>query len=526
MGVDVNRWFVVGLLLFACEGGPEPISPRITYGIRTFSFEWDSREDVTDFVLEETLADGTTQVIAELPGSARSFDHTVPLWTRVGASYVLHTCSDGRCSAAEPLFADANQAIGYLKASTPEPNEGFGLGLDMCRDGSTFVTTAARPDGVPGGPAVGEAHVLGRDADGRWVEQALVQTEPESTNTLWVAAISGDCQTIALGSSQEGATNRGAVHLLERNQDGWTEVARLEGSNAESNHFFGASVALDAAGMRLVVGATGGSGAAYVFERTEGGWEELAYLEAPHPGDGDQFGNWTAISGDGQTVAVSAPSERSNALGLDGDATNDEAETVHFGAVYVYKAEEATGSVEHQAYLKALQPDAGLPGNIALNDDGSTLVAGGRNEQPAVVIEQDANGWSVAEELTPWSSVWRPTGVAHYGLDLSADGLTIAVGTLSESSDGQGLAAEARGGTALGSGAVFLFTREASGWEETAFVKAPNSEEWDGFGFSVSLGAEGEILAVGAPGEAGSSAGVGGDMADNTLGGSGAVFLF
>jgi len=57
-------------------------------------------------------------------------------------------------------------------------------------------------------------------------------------------------------------------------------------------------------------------------------------------------------------------------------------------------------------------------------------------------------------------------------------------------------------------------------------VKSSNSDAGDAFGFSVSLSADGSTLAVGATGEASAATGLNGDQSDNSLPGTGAVYLY
>ena len=58
------------------------------------------------------------------------------------------------------------------------------------------------------------------------------------------------------------------------------------------------------------------------------------------------------------------------------------------------------------------------------------------------------------------------------------------------------------------------------------YFKASNTETRDYFGQSVALSADGNTLAVGAPIESSSAAGINGDQADNSASGAGAVYLF
>ena len=107
----------------------------------------------------------------------------------------------------------------------------------------------------------------------------------------------------------------------------------LKASNTNANDQFGYLIAFS--GDTLVVGApqegsnaigvngdqsnnsAPNSGAVYVFTRTGGVWTEQAYLKASNTNTNDQFGVSVAISGD--TLAVGAMFEDSNATGVNGD---------------------------------------------------------------------------------------------------------------------------------------------------------------------------------------------------------------
>jgi hypothetical protein len=64
-----------------------------------------------------------------------------------------------------------------------------------------------------------------------------------------------------------------------------------------------------------------------------GAWSQRAYVKASSPAQ-DRFGTTVALSGDGDTLAVSALDEDSNATGIGGDQTNNS--VFNSGAVYLY----------------------------------------------------------------------------------------------------------------------------------------------------------------------------------------------
>ena len=198
--------------------------------------------------------------------------------------------------------------------------------------------------------------------------------------------------------------------------------------------------------------------------------ETIAYIKASNTGD-DSFGRSVALSADGNTLAVGATREDSSATGINGDQADNSAPVS--GAVYVFTR---SGSLwEQQAYIKASNTNA-----------------------------FDRFGESVS---------------------LSADGNTLAVGAVSKDSSATGINGDQTDDSVFSSGAVYVFTRSGSVWEQQAYIKASNTDADDFFGLQVSLSADGNTLAVGANGEASSATGINGDQNDNAAEDAGAVYV-
>ncbi len=285
-----------------------------------------------------------------------------------------------------------------------------------------------------------------------------------------------------------------------------SQLAYLKPSNTEANDHFGCGgvldghagfgVALSGDGNTMVVGAPhedsgargvngnqndnsiDGSGAAYVFVRNSGNWIQQAYLKASNPSMGAEFGHAVAISADGNTVVVSAFWEPSNATGVNGNQADESIPQA--GAAYVFSRRGTTWS--QQAYLKA--SNTGEAGTADTFADG------------------DQFGFSVA---------------------ISDDGNTVAVGAHSE--DSSGINDNQADNSMQLAGAVYVFNRAGTSWAQTAFLKAPNAEDGDMFGYSVSLSADGRTIAIGAFDEDGWFPGINGPM-DNGRNGAGAVYVY
>jgi trimeric autotransporter adhesin len=321
-------------------------------------------------------------------------------------------------------------------------------------------------------------------------------------------------------------------------------IGYVKASNTGADDGFGDNVAFSADGNTLAVGAhaedssaTGidgnqandsatDSGAVYVFARSGSTWSQQAYVKASNTGANDWFGSGVALSADGNTLAVGAAGEDSNATGINQNETNNLAD--NSGAAYVFTRSGSTWS--QQAYVKA--SNTGVNDNfghsVALSADGSSLAVGAHAEDSSATgINGNQTNNLAADSgavyiFTRSGSTWTQqayvkasnTGANDYfgySIALSAEGNTLAVGALGE--------AEA-------SGAVYVFTRSVSDWGQQAYVKASNTGGNDLFGVSVALSADGSSLAAGAHAEDSSATGIDGDQTDNTAGGSGAVYVF
>src|SRR5690625_6250147 len=116
---------------------------------------------------------------------------------------------------------------------------------------------------------------------------------------------------------------------------------------------FGYSVALSGDGLTLAVGAIGeasaargingdqtnrqasASGAVYVFTQDgDNNWSQQAYVKASNTRRDNFFGWSLALSENGNTLAVGAPEEGSNGIGV--EATQNNNREPGTGAVYVF----------------------------------------------------------------------------------------------------------------------------------------------------------------------------------------------
>jgi hypothetical protein len=408
-----------------------------------------------------------------------------------------------------------------------------------------------------------------------------------SFHTGNAVAVSADGTTIAVGAQHEGSAARGingdqsddsaydagAVYVFTGGGADWTQQAYIKASNADFGDHFGNYVALSADGNTLAVAAyweasaaTGVNGdqednslrlagAVYIFTRSGETWSQQAYLKASNTGnlneedglvDGDQFGTSLAISGDGNTVAVGAITEDSNASGFDGDETDDSAASA--GAVYVFTRTDTTWT--QHTYVKAPTPAEFTNGDlfgyaVGLSDDGNTLAVsvydeggssrgvneavdgGGRGSGAGYVYARTGETWS--QEAYLKSPIAEGNDSWGISLALSADGSTLALGSADEDCLATGVnppGCDDDQEANLSTGAVSVFAREGGTWVQQGHFKASNTDVSDWFGVSLALSGDGNALAAGAIYEASNAQGIGGQQDDNSAGEAGAVYFF
>jgi len=122
----------------------------------------------------------------------------------------------------------------------------------------------------------------------------------------------------------------------------------------------------------------------------------------------------------------------------------------------------------------------------------------------------------------------NPPCQGMFGLDtaLSGDGTTLAIGMAADNSNAVGINGGQTDLSLYEAGAVYLFRKHDHEWVQEAYIKPSNTGAGDRFGWSVTLSADGNVLAVGAPHESSASNGMDGDQSNDDIDYAGAVYVF
>jgi hypothetical protein len=418
--------------------------------------------------------------------------------------------------------------VAYLKASNPRADSKLGFGSAL----------------------TGRTLVISRDG-----------------NTLAVASPDESSAATGVNGNQKDdtASGSGAVYVFVRGGAGkpWAQQAYLKASNTDAYDSFGFSLALSADGSTLAVTATRedsnargingkqadnsaeDSGAAYVFARSGGKWSQQAYVKASNTDAGDQFGWSVALSDDGNTMAVGAPTESSKARGVDGDQTDNSA--ANAGATYIFTRAGSTWS--QGAYLKGAQTDPGdLFGFcVDLSSDGNTLAICGFDEDGGVPgingneADNSKNGSGCAYIFVRDGATWKQTtylkqsNLNHnqdaFGsaLALSGDGKTLVVDAADEDGTVGGINGPQYDGEQIGdnsNGALYVFVNTNGTWSQQAYIKSSNVRVNDLFGIRLAVSTNGTVLVASSMLQGGGGRGVTANQQDFSAEESGAVYVF
>ena len=301
---------------------PRPSAPTVGVegDIKTLTFNWTESQGAEYYRLLANADghSGFTAILDNIPAGTTTASLQIAVhWIDwINAQYIVDACNSSGCNSSVVVTATdvMLDTIGYFKASNTDSDDLFGGSVAMSADGNTIAV----------GPIVEASGATGVNG-------------PQTDNSALAA---------------------GAVYLYRFDGTDWFQQAYLKASNTDAGDTFGSSVALSADGNTLAAGAwaedsgaTGvdgnqannssdDAGAAYLFRCEATDWLQQAYVKASNTGVGDQFfggdnfGYAIALNADGNTLAVGADGEESNATGINGDQTDRSLDDA--GALYLY----------------------------------------------------------------------------------------------------------------------------------------------------------------------------------------------
>jgi hypothetical protein len=348
------------------------------------------------------------------------------------------------------------------------------------------------------------------------------------------AALSSDGNTALVGAPGDNG-GVGAVWVFTRSGSTWTQHGpKLTGSEEAGAGGFGESVALSEDGETALIGGPSNKarvGAAWVFTRSGSTWSQQGKkLTGKAEAGKGEFGGSVALSGDGNTAVIGGPGDDARA-----------------GAVWAFARTGSTWNQQGSKLTATGEQGTGSFGfSAAVSANGNTAVLGAPTNAGCVgaawAFTREGTKWSQQAELVGGSSVSKcddPDAATDFGesVALSGDGATALVGNPSAgpfntpyaialvrsgstwteqagiSGDASAVALSFDGNLALSSGFLSpepvlpgggsVSMRAGSTWSLQQEALSGNGAEFEEFGRSAALSANGESALLGAPGAAG-----------------------
>ena len=427
-------------------------------------------------------------------------------WYGVHGAVYLFTVPDGeQTSVSDAIVLTSPRSVG-----------GDGFGQSVSISGDTIVVGAPweRDLELHEWYRVGAAYVFEKPSGG-WgsTSDASRLSHPDvlpETSFGTSVAISGDTVVVGTGS--------GSAYVFSKPTDGWadaSEASELTASDGSDYDQFGQSVAVS--GNTVVVGAYLADleadeedfGAAYVFTKPSGGWEDTSdsvKLTAPDGAQGRKFGQSLSMTDD--TLVIGAPySSYYVDFEIYREAREAEDKSPYLGSVYVYSTANPDW-IDSPNPVKLTAPN-GVPwtrfgwsvsvsgGTISVGEPYST-----RATQPGGYDYRSGAAFVFARPFEGWSSTAEHRELPmpdimpydDYGSSVFTNGDVVVVGARGDDNENGPYA-----------GSAYLFRMPADGWvsdtplPDPFTLKAFDGPAGDRFGHSVA--ADGEILLVGVPGD-------------------------
>ena len=372
----------------------------------------------------------------------------------------------------------ANETIVRPSGLTASDEAGESVAIENDR----AVVASRRANGQRGTLAVYER------SGGAWSEVArLNASDASGGDNLGFGgdgvAISGSTVLAGAWHADPVAGNSGAAYVFVEGASGaWTEQQKLVPQAGEAGATFGRAVALS--GNVAVIGApehdgAGGvnSGRVYVFERSGGTWTETAVLEPQDGSAAQRFGYSVAI--DGMRLAIGARGDGE----LGGNA----------GAAYVF--EKVGGTWTERQKLQGTDTSTGDRFGESVALSGGVVVAGAPREDQgasstgaAYVFEYDGATWQQSAKLFDMAGAG---GLDEFGVNVAVSGTAVLVG------------AHQHDASASNGGAAYLYGKSGVSWvllgEKLLASDASNDAR---FGRSVSLSGGTALIGANTAGKA------------------------
>ena len=290
--------------------------------------------------------------------------------------------ADNQRGAVYVFLRAGNTWVFQNKISPDEGQDGEAFGEALGYAGVDLIIGAPDNSNVNGADA-GIVYLYARILN-NWNFETTVLASNKLVQPLFGASVAVSDSFAVIGAEGK-STDAGAAFVYERTETGWRQIAELSATDGDGGDAFGHAV--DISGDLIVVGAPGNdnengdnAGAAYIFLRGSMGWSEQARIIGSDGADQDNFASSVAI--DGSIVAIGAP--------FADPPSGEDA-----GKLYIFTPDGQLWSEQEILMLEQGRRNDNLGASLAL--ENTTLVAGTPQDASrngaVFVFEQVAGSW-------------------------------------------------------------------------------------------------------------------------------------
>ncbi|MHC4740818.1 MAG: FG-GAP repeat protein [Planctomycetota bacterium] len=315
------------------HGGWFGYTVSISGGRAIVGSSWDSDNRIRAHIFER-FGDYWQKKHTFICGSGGNRDTWHDGYVSISGDYAIVGVSNegdnGEDSGAAWIFKEdllVGRWVEHQKLLAPDGEWQDWFGTSVAIDANTAIVGAR-------GDESGSAYIFAKnDGTGRWEYRTILRASDGYISDAfgWVVSISGDYAIVGAPADDDDGENSGSAYIFKRGLDDytWSEVAKLNASDAAAGDQFGRSVAIK--GPYAIVGAPfdqSWRGSAYIFFReSDPNWSETKIVGSDLRGR-PMFGLSVGI--DEGIAIVGAPKYDDIEIGYDS------------GRAYLFKREEGS----------------------------------------------------------------------------------------------------------------------------------------------------------------------------------------
>ena len=220
--------------------------------------------------------------------------------------------------------------VAKITGSDGTVDDFFGAAVSINSAGNVALIGAYYED--PNGVNNAGAAYIFTGSGSNWVQTAKITGSDAAADDVFGQSVSiNSVGNIAIVAAQVADVNSvpsaGAAYIFTGSGSNWVQTAKITGSDAANGDTFGNSVSLNSVGNVAIIGAQNAdpngvdaAGAAYIFTGSGSNWVQVAKITGSGAAIQDYFGRVVSINSIGNIAIITAPYSDPNLVNVAGSA--------------------------------------------------------------------------------------------------------------------------------------------------------------------------------------------------------------